>query len=115
MSEKNQNQKPILHLNVKLKWFDMIASGEKTEEYRIIKPSWNRIFSCYIKIKGKFYHPTDVIICFSNGYSKNRKQVLVECNGLYVREGRVDWGAIPGEEHFVLKLGKVINKEATIN
>src|SRR6478609_2178429 len=30
----------ILHLTLKKKWFDMIASGEKKEEYRELKPYW---------------------------------------------------------------------------
>jgi hypothetical protein len=29
-----------LHLNLKKKWFDLISSGEKTEEYRVIKKYW---------------------------------------------------------------------------
>ena len=29
----------ILHLTVTKKWFDLIASGVKTEEYRKTKPS----------------------------------------------------------------------------
>lgn len=34
-----------LHLNLKKKWFDMILSSEKKEEYREIKPFWeNRFF-----------------------------------------------------------------------
>lgn len=32
-------QKP-LHLNLKRKWFDMIASGEKMEEFRRLNPRW---------------------------------------------------------------------------
>jgi len=67
----------VLHLTLTKKWFYMIESGEKKEEYRDIKPFWNRIFSCYIRIKGKYYHPTDVIICFSNGYSKNRRHIIL--------------------------------------
>ena len=31
-----------LTLFLKKKWFDMIASGEKTEEYREIKPYWEK-------------------------------------------------------------------------
>lgn len=31
-----------LTLSLKKKWFDMIASGEKTEEYREIKPYWEK-------------------------------------------------------------------------
>lgn len=30
----------VLHLTLKKKWFDMIASGEKTEEYRDISEFW---------------------------------------------------------------------------
>ena len=75
-------EKPILHLNLEKKWFDMILSGEKKEEYREIKPYWNRVFSTYIKIKGKVYHPSDVIIRFSNGYAKNRRQFDIECKYL---------------------------------
>ena len=34
-----------LHLVLKSKWYDMIASGEKKEEYRAITPYWaNRIW-----------------------------------------------------------------------
>lgn len=33
-------KKNVLTLNVSKQWFDMIVSGEKTEEYRIIKPYW---------------------------------------------------------------------------
>lgn len=32
----------VLHLTLKKKWFDMIESGEKKEEYREIKPYWIR-------------------------------------------------------------------------
>lgn len=36
-----------LHLNLKKKWFDLILSGEKTEEYREIKPHWcNKLLLC---------------------------------------------------------------------
>ena len=33
-------KKKVLHLSVKKQWFDMISAGEKTEEYREIKPFW---------------------------------------------------------------------------
>lgn len=32
----------ILPLVVKRKWFDMIASGEKSEEYRLVTPYWEK-------------------------------------------------------------------------
>ena len=33
-------EKKVLTLTVSKQWFDMIAAGEKTEEYREIKPYW---------------------------------------------------------------------------
>jgi hypothetical protein len=86
----------------------MIQSGDKTEEYRDKSPYWNRIFSSYIKIKGKFYHPSDVVICFSNGYRKDRRQMFFQCEHLAHRIGLEEWGAVKGELYNVLILGKEI-------
>lgn len=36
----NEAKKKVLTLTVSKQWFDMIVSGEKTEEYREIKPYW---------------------------------------------------------------------------
>ena len=33
-------EKKVLTLTVSKQWFDMIVTGEKTEEYRKIKPYW---------------------------------------------------------------------------
>lgn len=33
-------EKKVLPLTVSKQWFDMIAAGKKTEEYREIKPYW---------------------------------------------------------------------------
>jgi hypothetical protein len=41
VNESNEDFGDILHLTMKGEWFKMIASGEKKEEYRIIKPYWN--------------------------------------------------------------------------
>jgi len=46
-----------LHLNLKKKWFDMIKSGEKTEEYREISDYYiTRLFD--FKKSDKSYHKT---------------------------------------------------------
>lgn len=103
----NPKQPPILHLNLTKKWFDMIESGEKKEEYREMKPYWHRIFqNGKIKIKGKYYHPTDVVVCFSNGYARDRPQMKFTLNGLSYRGGFERWGAVRGVQYFVLRLGK---------
>ena len=101
---------PILHLNLKKRWFDMIASGEKQEEYREIKPYWQKFFECFlcytrIKIGGRCHSPSNVIICFSHGYKKDRPQMFFKCRGLAIRTGRPVWGAEPGKEYFVIQIG----------
>lgn len=104
---KSSKGAPILHLNLTRKWFDMIKRGLKFEEYRAIKPFWDRIFNTgKIKIKGKFYDPKDVLICFSNGYNSGRPQMIYSCNGLRTGTGREEWGAEPGEKYYVLSLGE---------
>lgn len=96
-----------LHLNLKKKWFDMVLSGEKKEEYREIRGYWSRIFhGTGIKIKGNNYHPTDVIIVFSNGYSKNRPQMRYFCDGLKVGFGKPEWGAKKDIQYYVLQIGE---------
>lgn len=84
----------------------MISDGIKKEEYREIKPFWSRIFvNGKIKIKGKYYHPTDVFIQFSNGYAKNRPQNMFECRGIKVGFGKEEWGAEHNKQYFILMLG----------
>lgn len=109
----NDRKKPrnILHLNLKSQWFNMILSGEKKEEYREQKLYWNRIFYSGLKaicIKDIYYKPEDVIICFSNGYAKNRRQFYIKCNGLKSGFGLEKWGAAKDEVYYVLKLGNII-------
>ncbi len=51
----------MLTFNLKKQWFDKIKSGEKTHEYREVKPYWNKRFRRkIIKDLPK--------ICFKMGY-----------------------------------------------
>lgn len=124
-----------LHLNLKKKWFDMILSGEKTEEYRDITPYWfERLVFEHKKVfkyctgydwEDGFYNEEGVryiieqkqsmfgfkpfdTITFSNGYSKNRPQFQIEFKGIEIGRGNPEWGAEPWEKYFVLKLGNLI-------
>jgi len=89
----------ILHLTLKKKWFDMIASGVKREEYRDMKPYW------YSRLNNKKYDA----IHFRNGYSKDAPNMLVELKCICYSIGKVEWGAPEKEPVYILKLGKILN------
>jgi hypothetical protein len=101
----------VLHLTLKKKWFDMIASGEKKEEYREMKPYWQKRL-----VKDGYWHSQRVkdfdIIRFRLGYAKNAPTMDFEFKGGYPSDyGVPEWG---GKEHtsariFVLKLGERIS------
>lgn len=100
------NIKPsdTLHLVLKRKWYDMIASGEKTEEYREIKPYWsNRLMW---EIDGFCGFNSYKYICFSKGYTKTR--MTFESAGININYGKPEWGAPTDRNVFIIKLGKRI-------
>lgn len=90
--------KKILHLNLKKKWFDLIASGKKKEEYREIKPYWNSRFRKIISHNAEEYIQFDEIH-FRNGYSKHSPFMRVEWKGFYVDIKK---------NLYVIKLGKIL-------
>lgn len=90
-----------LHLNLHKKWFEMIISGIKKEEYREIKPFWNIVF-----LSGKEFKT----ITFSNGYAKNRRQFTIEFLGLQNGLGIEQWGAPLGKRVWIIKLGTILSK-----
>lgn len=75
----------------------MIASGEKKEEYREIKPYW------YKRLCGKSY----THILFRNGYSKTARSMLVELKWISPAFGYPTWGAPIHQRIYVLRLGEI--------
>jgi hypothetical protein len=116
----------ILHLTLKKKWFDMIASGEKKEEYREIKPYWvsrlvdgieapreweiNEGFTFYIHghlcVMETAMHYD--LVEFKNGYSKKAPTIRLEVLDILQDYGKEKWGAEYGKPYFVIKLGNII-------
>ena len=104
-----------LHLPLKAKWYEMIESGVKTEEYREIKPYWEKRLLKYgdvwgsrkdvIRINKKsmlLFRHYDVVK-FSYGYTK--RTMTFEIESITIGKGKPEWGA-PTEEVFIIKLGK---------
>jgi len=93
-----------LHLNLKKQWFDMILDGQKKEEYREIKPFWTK------RILERWENDDrQETITFSNGYSKDRRQMVVEFKSLDQHCGLPEWGAEYDVKYYVLGLGKIIS------
>lgn len=93
-----------LHLNLKRKWFDMIQSGEKKEEYREVKRHWiNQLASD----NGFDFKKFDTVT-FSNGFAKDRDQFVIDLLEIRYDKGRENWGAESGVIYFVLSLGDII-------
>lgn len=108
-----------LDLVLKRKWFDMIASGEKTEEYRDIKPYWvKRLiepkdirdgvieFKDFDKVTFHIEFKDFEKVTFHLGYAKNRPSMTFAIKEIIIDEGKEEWGALPGETYFVIKLGE---------
>lgn len=104
----------MLVLPIKKKWFDMILSGEKKEEYREVKPYYmsrfSNLFSMYPYSKIPYGYDQQKIM-FRNGYNGNSPSFIAECN-LDIKEGKKEWGAVPNVEYYVLKINKIVWKSA---
>ena len=121
-------EKKVLTLTVSKEWFDMIASGEKTEEYREIKPYWvTRLFQNNSNIVDVRYLAsalagrTDLLkkyidaqrivlkqythVSFINGYRKDSPRIEKEIESITI--GKPKKGLCPDKwldtEFFIIK------------
>ncbi len=99
-----------LHLTLKKKWFDMILSGEKKEEYRETKPYWKRRFCIYPNTDTFLCHSFDTIK-FTNGYAKNAPTFEIECLGIEIGKAKPEWSDNWQGEVFIIKLGNVLSNQ----
>jgi hypothetical protein len=90
----------ILHLTLKKKWFDMILSGEKKEEYREIKVFWEKRLKCDDLNEYDF-------ITFTNGYQPTSPRFTIECKGIKIGKGVKDWGGTE-KDVFIISLGNIV-------
>lgn len=118
---KKADEAMILNLTLKKQWFDLIASGEKLEEYREIKAYWavrliggfpsgatdENMAQHFANNQGRqpefipFTH-----VRFQHGYAKNAPFVTFEIREICIAEGVPEWGAEPDKRYFVIRLGE---------
>ncbi len=111
----------MLVLPIKKKWFDMIRSGEKKEEYREIKPYWtSRFVNDLLKRPNNYEYifeaESDIErqeyeVIFRNGYKNGSPQIKCKCI-LHTGQGKEEWGAEPGKKYYVLEILEVQDEQS---
>lgn len=123
IEHKRREVGKLLTLTIEKKWFDMILSGEKTEEYRELKRYYDSRFRNAAMLKNQEYQASvsefrnlaatvdqDIgTVKFRNGYTTDAPCFLADCK-LTVGEGKPEWGAVPGTEYYILKMKNVRRK-----
>lgn len=123
----------ILYLTLNAKWYNMIESGEKKEEYREIKPYWQkRLLCCYdpwLRIDGDCRNrgkrgcfdcalaPHQQAAEFDAvrfSYGRTKRTMTFTIRYICIGKGKPEWGA-PEEDVFIIKLGNRINDHSTEN
>ena len=102
----NPQKIKILYLPLKAKWYRMIESGEKPEEYRDATPYWCKRFLGVEGLAIAYRLGTRDVnkagytnVQFSLGYPKKgdeSRRMTFELKSIKYREGREEWGAEKG-------------------
>lgn len=96
----------MLILPIKKKWFDMIVSGEKKQEYRDIRP----FYTVRLNRLGFIGTPIDMTVMIRNGYSVKSPSIICEVR-LHVGFGREEWGAELFKSYYCFDILKIVGKD----
>lgn len=97
----------MLTLPIKQKWFDMIVSGEKQEEYRATTDYWRKRLVSELVRQSKQRGFNGLKVRIRAGYRKNADMAELTLSMITTGTGRMEWGAEPGVEYFVLHIKRV--------
>lgn len=97
----------MLILPIKKRWFDMIKSGEKKEEYRELKKYYHTRFK---KIFGLDYKDKTAEILFRNGYRADSPKLKCKCK-LRIGQGKPKLGAEESKEYYILEILEIVGGE----
>lgn len=96
-----------LTLHLTRKWFDLIKSGGKLEEYREYNQYWfsrfivkEYVFNDWLHVRIDY---TDLV--FTLGYPKKddiSRRLRFKNPRIQIRTGKTEWGAEPGKIYFVI-------------
>lgn len=107
----------ILDLPLKRKWYEMIESGIKTEEYREVKQFWikrlcansDKLWQCAdcdgMLMCSLCFSPKNLThVRFRYGYTK--RTMLREIESISIGYGKPEWGAPTDKQVFIIKFKK---------
>mgnify|MGYP003304236941 CR=1 FL=1 len=116
----------VLFLHLKKKWFDMIQSGEKLEEYREMSEYYISRFMDFSSIvsncarfvemayaathpeEDKYFKKFDKVVFFLGYPRRNDVNKRIEFDNPRIRigHGREEWGTDPEDYYFVITWNK---------
>lgn len=103
----------VLTLPLKRKWYDMISSGEKREEYREVTEYWNkRLCVLLIDNVDRYFRIKHFdAVTFTLGYPKKAdatRRMTFKIKDISVDYGKPEWGANEWKKYFVIRIGERI-------
>lgn len=105
MKMRKRNECVVLPLVLKTKWYRMIESGEKREEYRNATPYWNTRLANWIN--RHVYEDKPAVVEFRLGYAADAPRMAFDLYGLGHPFGsgctRPEWGE-PRLPHWSIRL-----------
>ena len=104
----------MLILPIKKKWYDMIISGEKLEEYREVTPYYKSRFKNLFSMYPYSFIPEGwdkQKLMLRNGYSKTSPSCIITAT-LDIGKGKPEWGAEKGKEYYILRIINVSEQAA---
>lgn len=96
-------KRKILQLSVAEPWYSMLASGEKKEEYRDIKPYW--IKRLCVNDNCNVFKPYTHVL-FINGYGAARPHVMFRIKEICIGKPHAEWcpASMQCEDKFIIRL-----------
>ena len=103
----------MLTLPIKRKWYEMIVSGEKPEEYREPSEYWLKRLRKARYVQDIPYDYCGLKLMIRSGYSKDAPLAIITLSKIDMGPGLEAWGAEPGHEYLRLHIREVteINKQ----
>lgn len=103
----------ILNLTIKRRWFDMIASGEKREEYR--SADNRNVAAAYKRLSNYEWPFESCMMILRNGYRMDSRALAIILLDMTIRSGaqarHPEWGE-PTDRgaHFVIMFDRIITR-----